>query len=245
MSTMTPLPDDDPMMLAWRAFQETDDYKNALKWVQELGSITFSFNANGTRITAEHPYVEGSLWAPFIAGYEKGRTTRGKEISQVTDAFDVVKKAMKDDPELAWSWHSNIAMSFYDELGLVERSENRSVVCNRAAARFMAMCFDVDTSKEPHEQDKRGRDLVPTLNEVLAHIPASETTLIARLTSISGSAAFAPPEGMSHWWNEAAAVLQDEIGAPSAEWQRTVESIFSGRQPLPSEGTDENVEGIR
>ena len=150
MSTMTPLPENDPMMLAWKDHKATEDYENSVRWAQNLGAVTITPGPHGTVLTADHPHLEGSLWGLFIAGYEKGRTTRGKEISQVVDAFDVVKKAMKDDPDLAWSWHCNIAMSFYDELGpMVEPSAVRHEVCNRAAARFMKLCFDVDTSEHP------------------------------------------------------------------------------------------------
>ena len=62
----------------------------------------------------------------------KGITTR--------DAFNVVRKAIQMDNGYAWSWHCNIAVSSMDE-GLDHRA------ANRAAARFMFTCFDVDTTK--------------------------------------------------------------------------------------------------
>jgi len=62
----------------------------------------------------------------------KGITTR--------DAFNVVRKAIQMDNSYAWSWHCNIAVSSMDE-GLDHRA------ANRAAARFMFTCFDVDTTK--------------------------------------------------------------------------------------------------
>lgn len=46
-----PLPDDDPLMIAWKAYKETDEYKNIRNW-------------------ASHPsHVDGSLWASFVQGY--------------------------------------------------------------------------------------------------------------------------------------------------------------------------------
>lgn len=66
----------------------------------------------------------------------------------VAKAFEVLKQAMHDDFEFAWSWHCNIAMAFYDELGpLITPSGTSHEVANRAAARFMKLCFDVDTSQ--------------------------------------------------------------------------------------------------
>jgi len=62
----------------------------------------------------------------------KGITTR--------DAFNVVKKAIQMDNSYAWSWHCNVAVSSMDE-GLDHKA------ANRAAARFMYICFDVDTTK--------------------------------------------------------------------------------------------------
>jgi hypothetical protein len=41
------------------------------------------------------------------------------------------------DQELAWGWHCNIAMAAVDE-GVDAK------VANRAAARFMKNCFDVN-----------------------------------------------------------------------------------------------------
>jgi hypothetical protein len=57
-------------------------------------------------------------------------------------AFADLKAAMQADPGYAWSWHCNIACAAKDE-GLDHAA------ANRAAARFMFMCFGVDTSKAP------------------------------------------------------------------------------------------------
>ena len=59
------------------------------------------------------------------------------------DAMDHLRNKFKKDPEYAWSWHCNIAMASYDE-GLSKPK------ANKAAARFMKNCFDVDTSKSEY-----------------------------------------------------------------------------------------------
>ena len=98
------------------------------------------------------------------------------------EAFDKLKLAMQSDYGYAWTWHANIAMSIYDEsrpncmceildgTPFKGHRPNCSVVraktagaplplshefCNHAAARFMKLCFDVDTSKEPTAADFR------------------------------------------------------------------------------------------
>lgn len=47
---MSPVAEDDPLMIAWRAFQATPEYANAYKWARYV----------------EH--IEGSLWCAFLAG---------------------------------------------------------------------------------------------------------------------------------------------------------------------------------
>ena len=56
------------------------------------------------------------------------------------EAYQVIKENVQKDLDLAWSWHSMVAMSFVDEGGSHE-------VGNKAAVRFMQMAFEVDTSK--------------------------------------------------------------------------------------------------
>ena len=57
------------------------------------------------------------------------------------EAFEKLKKTMQDEPDFAWAWHCNIAVSIQDE-GVDHAT------ANRAANRFMRLCFEVD-SKEP------------------------------------------------------------------------------------------------
>lgn len=61
----------------------------------------------------------------------------------VADELNVLKAAVRLDPAYAWSWHCNLAMSFFDEGG-------DKPAANRGAARFMQLLFGVDTSKHEH-----------------------------------------------------------------------------------------------
>ena len=56
-----------------------------------------------------------------------------------SEAFDVLKAAIQADDDYAWAWHCNVAMPFVDEGGTHEHA-------NRAAARFMQTCFEVDVT---------------------------------------------------------------------------------------------------
>ena len=63
--------------------------------------------------------------------------------------FDNLNKVMRDDQELADSWHDNLAMSFLDSVPQVVLSEiqfdRMREICNAGAARFMKMAFNVVT----------------------------------------------------------------------------------------------------
>lgn len=99
------------------------------------------------------------------------------EESKIPAAFAVLKEAMQSDFGYAWSWHCNLAMTIYDEsrpqcycetldgkeysghrpeCAIVRAHDARHfeehrlshAFCNNAAARFMKLCFDVDTSEK-------------------------------------------------------------------------------------------------
>ena len=59
-SAMTPVAEDDPLMIAWRAYTATEQYANNLKW------------ATNPIVPA---HVEGALWGAFEAGF---RATQGR-----------------------------------------------------------------------------------------------------------------------------------------------------------------------
>lgn len=58
-------------------------------------------------------------------------------------ALDAIKAAMLKDPAFAWTWHCGLAMSIMDNLGANHGD------ANRAAAAFMRLAFEVDTSQQP------------------------------------------------------------------------------------------------
>lgn len=49
--TMTPVPKDSPLMLAWEAHKQSAEYANSRRWA------------------ANEQHVDGSMWALFMAGW--------------------------------------------------------------------------------------------------------------------------------------------------------------------------------
>lgn len=62
-------------------------------------------------------------------------------MSKITpaEAIEALSDSFKNDSSFAWTWHCNLAMSFYDAGGDHETA-------NDGAARFMKLAFGVDTS---------------------------------------------------------------------------------------------------
>lgn len=77
----------------------------------------------------------------------------GDDMNRVPEAMDIIRNAMiKDGTKIpgsyANSWHCNIAMMCHDAIQFAKETgeEDPHVIGNDAAARFMKLCFDVDTS---------------------------------------------------------------------------------------------------
>lgn len=67
---MALVPKNDPMMIAWEAFKQSDEYANAKRWAAH----------------AEH--LDGSLWAMYCQGF-KDATERAADLhEQVNSASD-------------------------------------------------------------------------------------------------------------------------------------------------------------
>lgn len=77
MAVSQAVPKDHPLMKAWTAYQETDDFKNSLYWAtantvmtkeraQELGVPPEQNQASDIQ---REQYAKGSLWAAFMAGF--------------------------------------------------------------------------------------------------------------------------------------------------------------------------------
>lgn len=56
MPTGAQVPENHPLMVAWKAHQETEDYKNSMKWAAK-----------------DNKYLEGSMWALFLSGFNAGK----------------------------------------------------------------------------------------------------------------------------------------------------------------------------
>lgn len=56
MGAMTPVPNDDPLMVAWNEYKASEEYRNTKKWA------------------AFEEHVDGSLWAAFLAGWSAANT---------------------------------------------------------------------------------------------------------------------------------------------------------------------------
>lgn len=57
-----------------------------------------------------------------------------KQASDTANAFSVLRAAISDDPEYAWSWYCNIYMAIIDNGGSKETAGNASL-------SFMSQCF--------------------------------------------------------------------------------------------------------
>jgi hypothetical protein len=79
--------------------------------------------------------------------HEKGRT-----MSDAKECITGLKLALGTDPDYAQGWHDNIAMCCYDamrsEYG--EKLDHKAAhrLANDGAARFMKLCFGINTSRK-------------------------------------------------------------------------------------------------
>lgn len=70
-----------------------------------------------------------------------------KEIT-IEQAINRLKQAMIDEPDYAYGWHANIAMSVYDECTTDISHDDAHRIGNDAASRFMKICFNAETSQD-------------------------------------------------------------------------------------------------
>lgn len=70
-----PVSDDDPLMIAWKAFQATEEFKNAEKWAQVV-----DLRVAPGDLQVRYPNMQGSLWCLFMNGFVAGRAlSHGKQ----------------------------------------------------------------------------------------------------------------------------------------------------------------------
>jgi hypothetical protein len=62
MTVQTPVPENDPLMIAWKAYKQSDSYGNTKSWATNIDWIK------------QHPdNVDGQLWSAFEHGWRAGR----------------------------------------------------------------------------------------------------------------------------------------------------------------------------
>jgi hypothetical protein len=159
----------------------------------ETKELLVHIQANGIIRNAATGYLIGRLSDDVQFDSEHLKAEQPSQ-EQTAKAFAVLKAAMQADSGFAWSWHCNLAMSVYDEsrpqciceiLDGKEFSGHRpdcAVVrahdarhfkehqlshefCNNTAARFMKLCFDVDTSKHPEFTPEEPKSVMPDVPE--------------------------------------------------------------------------------
>ena len=84
MTTESPVPHDAPVMVAWTAYKQTEEYANTLRWVN-----------------TEHS--KGSLWAAFEQGFRAAKDAGPPEPSEEEIARTLYPEAFlwSGDPTVA------------------------------------------------------------------------------------------------------------------------------------------------
>jgi D-ribose pyranose/furanose isomerase RbsD len=89
---MTPVPKDHPLMIAWAAYQGTEDFKNTMNWATRNIVITTAETApEANRVNPEEERTRralGNLWAAFMAGFKAGTERAASLHEQINPASD-------------------------------------------------------------------------------------------------------------------------------------------------------------
>lgn len=75
MPTMTPCPANDPLMVAWSEYKNSEEYANTKRWA------------------AKPEHADGSLWAAFEAGFRAATERAAGLHEQVDSASDAERLA--------------------------------------------------------------------------------------------------------------------------------------------------------
>lgn len=76
MPVETPVPDNDPLMIAWEAYKRTEEFANSKRWAMRIAPFV---QASDPELDAKREQelmprdqrsdlVDGALWAAFCAG---------------------------------------------------------------------------------------------------------------------------------------------------------------------------------
>lgn len=176
MNAQAPVPKDAPLMIAWEAYKETDDYKNSHSWatrfipdddpaeVERVRASGANYFGKEQRIMA----VEGSLWAAFMNGYQGQAMTNTDDVKAMEKRyarhgehlFNAAKSlGWKDDGESPFNFIVRHATSLSAQAqgsgtergSLVDHlCEHwlQSIVCNHEAKTDRAVCWCGWTSDE-------------------------------------------------------------------------------------------------
>ena len=74
MPVMQQVPADHPLMKAWKAYRETEEFRNSFNWATRLLAYENQQKEAGHPIRATDvqrgEWVKGALWAAFMAGFQ-------------------------------------------------------------------------------------------------------------------------------------------------------------------------------
>ena len=93
MPVMQKCPDDHPLMLAWKAYEASEDYANSYKWATaaiEHVVLPIPKDPTANRYTHDsyRQFVQGSLWAAFMAGFNAATERAAHLHEQINPASD-------------------------------------------------------------------------------------------------------------------------------------------------------------
>lgn len=194
--------DESPFMPANTASTDPDQDPNAQVTFSPLvkgGSVT----ALGTPLTQEQ-YAEFDRMTQQLA---EERRLRLEAVAQQAAALlpqgeglpalamAILAKAMKEDPDYAWTWHCNLAMPIHDSMS--DTQPQRHALANIAAARIMAHVFDVNTMST-YETDLKREHLTTSAQttEPAAKVVVTNE-MVERFLSWPLPADFSPDGGIS------------------------------------------------
>lgn len=92
MNAMSPVPADHPLMKAWTAYQQTDDFKNTFKWATSAILIAAQESAPEANrvdpIEARERRAMGTLWGAYMAGFNAATERAASLHESVNPASD-------------------------------------------------------------------------------------------------------------------------------------------------------------
>ena len=133
--------------LLCKASSQAEGWMKSTKAMEVPGGCVVQVTTQQKNPDGSYAVAEALTYVPAVQIVDDENNGR-KLIQAVTvektcvDALQTLSFHMRIDPELAWGWHCNVAIASQDE-GMSHEA------ANRAAARFMKMAFDVDTSRPP------------------------------------------------------------------------------------------------